>query len=522
MPRSGIILLCVGSKDGWRHFKYYNYMNNKYFRSFVGGIFCLGLSIANAMAADILLPNANDRFPSVTLDPFERQRAVVQAARKIQTMDTPSAASESQAVDTSVVVAPVIAAPVVTVADNSPPYSYSVFLDVDYVNKLSGGAQTSMSMGGDETESGEGEATIPAASAAVYLLHFYGEYDTGKAGLWDNGTIVAHIIYGGGNSPTNTVGDLRSTSNIDASFMDEQGNMVMPGLDILELWYEHRFPYNKSSVRIGAGYLSSDFYKSKYTGLFLNSGVGSIGTEILWNTMASNPPNTTLGLWYKTSMTQNVYWQLAAFDGFPDHSTDVFAVAFGEEEGVFTATELGLQLGSPKKDGYLKVGLGAWYLKQDMAKMMDQTMYMVGYEGYTGEAKQGTGGMYVVVDKAIDDDMGIFFKGGIAEDGINKYKRYFTTGVTYKGLLESRPSDVVGAAVVQSKLGDAYLEASGLDDDGNFSLFSHETIYEFTYSAKVNKWLMVQPDLQYVLQPSMNPMNLNSWVATIRAEITIK
>ena len=495
-------------------------MNNKYFRRFVVGMFCLGPSVTNVMAADILLPNANDRFPSVSLDPFERQRAVVQAARKIQTTVAPVAESASQALDTPAVVAPVITAPALSAPDNSPPYSYSVFLDVDYVNKLSGGAQTTMSMGGEEADSGE--ATPPASSAAVYLLHFYGEYDTGKAGLWDNGTFVAHIIYGGGNSPTNTVGDLRSTSNIDASFMDEQGNMVMPGLDVLELWYEHRFPYNKSSVRIGAGYLSSDFYKSKYTGLFLSSGVGSIGTEILWNTMASNPPNTTLGLWYKTSMTEDVYWQLAAFDGFPDHSTDVFGLAFSEEEGVFTATELGLQLGSPKKDGYLKVGLGAWYLKQDMAKMMEQTMYMVGYEGYTGEAKQGTGGVYVVVDKAIDNDIGVFFKGGIAEDGINKYKRYFTTGVTYKGALESRPSDVLGAAVVQSKLGDAYLEASGVDEEGNFALFSHETIYELTYSAQVNKWLMVQPDLQYVLQPSMNPINLNAWVATIRAEITIK
>jgi len=141
--------------------------------------------------------------------------------------------------------------------DDSPPYSYALFLDVDYIYKLSGGAQTAMAMGNDDDMATD--SNPPSSSAYVYLLHFYGEYDTAKAGWWNNGTFVAHAIYGGGDSPINTVGDLRSVSNIDASFMDLDGNMVMPGLDILELWYEHRFPYNKSSVRFGVGYLSYRF-----------------------------------------------------------------------------------------------------------------------------------------------------------------------------------------------------------------------------------------------------------------------
>jgi porin len=390
--------------------------------------------------------------------------------------------------------------------DGNPPYSYVLFLDVDYINKFSGGASSNpMSDNPD---------AVPSPTAAVALLHFYGEYDTARADLWRNGMFVLHMIYGTGTSPTGTVGDLRSVSNIDASFMSN-GEMVMPGLDLLEFWYEHAFPASRSSIRFGVGYLSSDFYKSKYTGLFLTSGINSIGTEILWNTMASNPPNTTIGLWYKTKLTDKVYGQAVAFDGLPDHSTNFFDVKFDADEGVFLATELGWLTGEPKQKGYFKAGFGYWYLSQRLKENM-----MVGIPDYPGDPI-GTRGYYTVIDKAFGDQLGLFFKGGMAVNGINKYRRYFTTGASYKGLIPSRPNDTAGVAIVQSKLSDNYVNMHGINANGKLTTYTEETIYEITYSIPVNKWLMLQPDLQYVMQPGMNIMNQNAVVGILRAEISL-
>jgi len=526
--------------------------NNKLIKR-VGLFFGLWVISHGLVFAEFKLPNSANRLPDLSLDPIKNNRKSdkpvnSQAEPMINETDADTSIIEEnqQTLDESPVEIPeeileeipsldevntevnTIEPPTSEVEpmpllkqDDSSPYSYSLFLDVDYIYKASGGAQTAMSMGGDMNGNDDmANSTPPSASAYVYLLHFYGEYDTAKARWWNNGTFVAHAIYGGGDSPTNTVGDLRSVSNIDASFMGLDGNRLMPGLDILELWYEHRFPYNKSSVRLGIGYLSSDFYKSNYTGLFLTSGIGSIGTEILWNTMASNPPNTTLGLWYKTSITENVSWQSVAFDGFPDHSTNPIAVKLNKDEGVFTATELAWLQGTAKQKGYFKFGLGAWYLKQNMVKIMQDTM-MVGYDNYEGPKVAGTGGMYAVIDKAFGDKLGIFFKGGRAAEGINKYSQYFTTGVVYKGLLKSRPNDIIGAAVVQSKLSDDYINANGTDEQGELNSFTQETIYELTYSVQINNWLMLQPDIQYVLQPGMNSMNDAALVFLIRAEFTL-
>jgi len=494
-------------------------------RHILWGICCVILLNPVAIA-QLRLPDTSARAPNLTIDPFESSRAKKTIRNSITlgqpiSNDDEEEESESQNTETQDLDAETDVTQQEDVAEeqeegqeaNKPhsngselPYSYTLFLDVDYVYKFSGGA-SSDPMGDDPD-------AVPPSSVTVGLLHFYGEFSTAKADWWDNGTFVLHMIYGEGESPTGTVGDLRSVSNIDASFMSD-GQMVMPGLDILELWYEHAFPLSKSSMRFGIGYLSSDFYKSKYTGLFLTSGINSIGTEILWNTMASNPPNTTIGLWYKSKLSENLYGQAVVFEGLPDHSTKVFDVKFDESEGAFFATEFGWQEGIPKQEGYLKVGVGAWYLSQRIKNNM-----MIGIRNYPGDPI-ATRGYYTVIDKAFDNNIGMFFKGGIADNGINKYRHYFTTGLTYKGLIPSRPGDTAGIAVVQSKLSDNYIKFQGSDESGNITMYSEETIYEFTYSISVNNWLMIQPDIQYVMQPGMNPMNENALVGILRAEITL-
>jgi porin len=143
---------------------------------------------------------------------------------------------------------------------------------------------------------------------------------------------------------------------------------------------------------------------------------------------------------------------------------------------------------------------------------------MVSFENASEDFITGTGGWYVLAEKGFSDQLGVFFKGGQASGKINKYSLYYSGGIWFKGLFESRPSDVFGIGVAQSQLGSAYLDAAGSDENGEQLLYDAETIYEISYSIPVNDWLTVQPDIQYIDNPGFTVMNLDLWAALVRLE----
>ena len=46
-----------------------------------------------------------------------------------------------------------------------------------------------------------------------------------------------------------------------------------------------------------------------------------------------------------------------------------------------------------------------------------------------------------------------------------------------------------------------------------------ETNYELTYRAPINKWLTVQPDLQYIVDPGTNPAVRDDMIIGVRFEV---
>lgn len=466
------------------------------------------LVLSTVVYAELRLPSGA-RAPDLGDDPFER----IRKSQK-QTPKTPIPTPE-----------PIVSQP--EVANTTPPetipppkptestsiFSHEFILDADYVYKLEGGVQdTALAMGGSDITD-PGTATAPPQSVIVGLAHYIGEFDPAAAGLWENGHFLAHMIYAFGESPTITTGDLRSVSNVDASFMDLDGNMVMPSLDLVELWYQHTFPHSKTSIRFGVLSYGFEFYRTRYSGLFLHSAFG-IGTEVLWDTMVSNPPTTSIGIRGKTELSASSYLQIGLYDGLPDHSTDFFAVDISEEEGFFLGAEVGFSEGKPKTDGYYKYAIGGWYLRQDMQNFPN----MVSFENASADFITGTGGWYVLAEKGFSDQLGVFLKTGRASVNINKYSAYYSGGLWYRGLFESRPSDVFGIGIAQSQLGSAYLDAKGTNENGEQLLYDAETIYEISYSIPVNDWLTIQPDVQYIDNPGFSVMNLDLWVALVRAE----
>ncbi len=327
------------------------------------------------------------------------------------------------------------------------------------------------------------------------------EIDTGKAGLWKNGTF---FIYGLGNFNsgkllTEIVGDFQATSNIEA---DE-------AFKLYEAWYEQRFG-DYASLLFGLHDYNSEFDVVEYGGLFLQSSFG-ISPDISQNG-PSIFPLTALALRLKIWPTESLYIMSALYDGVPgDPKNPTHAsIQFDKGDGLFGALEIGDTISDPGDLEYHKYAVGVWVLTAEV-------------EDFTGNTQDENSGIYFIGEKTLLEEglshgsLGVFVQLGFTHADRNQVASYWGAGLNYRGLLGSRPEDVLGIAVANARSGSNYRRYVR-DVEGQAADHS-ETAIELTYQARVQPWLIIQPDLQYVINPSMDSGLDNALVAGIRTEV---
>jgi porin len=142
----------------------------------------------------------------------------------------------------------------------------------------------------------------------------------------------------------------------------------------------------------------------------------------------------------------------------------------------------------------------------------------------------GNESLYGVVDQTVWKSgnartLNVFGRIMGAPDDQNLIDFSFNGGVTLTAPLPSRDNDSAG---IDFGIGRVSSRAAGLDQDAGLTKRTTEELIELTYQAQVTKWLIVQPDLQYVVHPGgglANPddpaQNLrNEFVAGARAVVT--
>jgi porin len=116
-------------------------------------------------------------------------------------------------------------------------------------------------------------------------------------------------------------------------------------------------------------------------------------------------------------------------------------------------------------------------------------------------------------------DQGLGWFGRIAFDpqDRNFIGLYFDIGLTYKGLISGRDNDTIGAAFVYAQLTRGARQAAIAS--GSIGVGA-EMVLEVTYQAQITKWLIMQPDLQFVINPGGNQDLKNALVIGLRRAIT--
>lgn len=486
--------------------------------------------------AELKLPNSTERRPNLSADPFERAREAVKklpsaSSKAPAAAPAPTAREPTPAPAANKRAAPRLPEPQAVAPEPAPAteeaaapeeevaFSQSFTLTLDGFLKQSGGVPA---------PEPDDKTPQPPSSTVVGLVEYIAEVNTGVAGFWEDGHFVFHASLLFGKNPSDSVGDLHGVSSTAAGFS---------ALKIVEAFYQHTFPLSSTVITAGIFDVNSDFVVAEYANLFTNGGFG-FDNVLGIAAGPSSAPNTGLGLEIKTDLSPNLYVQLAAFDGTPvappleeggeGQQEKFFDITLQRDEGVFSIIEGGWHDGEAFTPGYMKVAIGAWYLKQPMNRFGDEF----------GETRSGTGGMYLLAEASIGEALGVFFRYGRADASFNQYSQFYAAGMNYKGLVPGREEDILGIGFVQTRLSTEWLNAKvpteampditpmdgefgrGFNEDGTPAFYSAETAIEATYSSQVFDWLMVQPTVQFVLQPSMELLNGNALVLGLRLQAT--
>jgi len=183
------------------------------------------------------------------------------------------------------------------------------------------------------------------------------------------------------------------------------------------------------------------------------------------------------------------------------------------------------------KDGALLVGETDYAASESSKIMFGYWRYTAKFDDLvdtnltTGEPVKDSDnqGVYTGISENLykqkdDEKRGLdgFLRFGVANGSVNQVDKAVNGGVTYTGLFDSRPEDKLGLAVAFAHNGGSYKRA---EDIAGTPADATETNFELTYRAELNKWITVQPDVQYFINPGTSPNSDNALIVGFHVEI---
>lgn len=350
----------------------------------------------------------------------------------------------------------------------------------DLLSNVSGGVAT-------------GSAWLMNTEAAVSL-------DMEKLLGWEgvSGFVQYHVQHGDA-SINDYTGSFAGVSNIETGTSTGQ---------FWQAWLQKQSADGSMSLLGGLYAIDSEFYVTDASGLFLQPPYG-MSTEMA-QSGRNGPPVFPMGaLGVRVAYRENgFYAQAALTDGVPGDPNDPHGthIRLDQGDGTLEVAEFGY---APEvaEGQYNKTAIGFWRYSAEVADL-DPAV--------SGMHKDL--GAYAITEHTLLAESGDPAQGlaGFARIGfVNKdaYQADWSAslGLVYQGLFDGRDEDAAGIAVTNSHAGAKYQALNGSD--------SAETVVELTYRAQIHPWLAVQPSLQYIRNPNMDPALKDAWVAGARFEI---
>jgi porin len=378
----------------------------------------------------------------------------------------------------------------------APPKS---FWDQDYMLGDWGGTRSRLEDEGvkfDFNDIGDflTDVTGDQSHHATYFGRFRAGVDLDLNKLTGNDAeFYATAIYQYGR---NLSGDYLHTNTLTSSIAG------IESLRMDQFWYkqwlfDHKFAFTIGQIATVNYFGATDFFD-----ILFNDELG-YAPNALFSTRQPFSPAGKPGVMFwqdLSAITPGLYTQAGVFVGSDNfYRPDSNGVYYEDDfnHGITEAVEVGYKEQNTVYDGVYKLGAnGAEEHFTDLA---------------TGQPVRNDYNIYAIVEKTVFRPMGtdgkIDTKKGldmlfefVGEPGDRNPLQYeFTMGGRYTGLIPGRPTDKVGFGLIYSDNSDSASAASQLA--GGSSLVG-ETTLEADYQYNPAPWLSIQPDVQYIIDPS--------------------
>lgn len=318
-------------------------------------------------------------------------------------------------------------------------------------------------------------------------------------------TALVHGFYNNGASFSGElVGDGQVVSSIETG---------VPLFHVLEAWAEHRGVDDRWSIKGGLYDVNSEFDALQASLLFVNSAFG-MGTELAGSGRngPSTFPSTSLAVRGQVKVGDRLTLRAAAADGVPNdpaHPRRIW-IGIGGGDGALLIAEADAELGrvrllaggwtyTARSDDRYDAAIGAATIRQ----VRSEGLYLRGEAQLAGDRTRGMRG---------------FFRLGVASDRANIFGGFSSLGLVWHGLVPARPQDDSGIAIAYAGAGSA----------GRAIIRSEfipppprgEAVIELNHRFAVADWLGVQPHVQYIVAPGLNPTVGNAVVLGVRLTAT--
>lgn len=331
-------------------------------------------------------------------------------------------------------------------------------------------------------------------------------FDLEKLLGWDSTSAYIHFHSNlGSKFNTNYVGGVVGIDNIEVATNTAQFEHV---------WLQKNFFADKLSVLFGLYAIDSEFYATDTSGLFLQPPYGMANEVAL--TGINGPPIFPLGalaLRVKAfSANKNLYFQAALTDGVPGDPNNPHGthIKLGNGDGTLAIVELGYapENADEEAENFNKTAIGFWRYSARFDNI----------DGLGGHSKSQ--GAYVLSEQTLfhEDNsktqgLAGFVRFGVASEKVNELDWTSSAGLRYRGLITGRDDDVAGIAVTVNHASNAFKTT------GNFN--SQETDIELTYHAQIKPWLAIQPTLQGIINPGLDPSVKNAYILGARVSVEL-
>ena len=310
---------------------------------------------------------------------------------------------------------------------------------------------------------------VDSVESSLGLLHLGSDFSLGDK---THGHVGA-FLFSGDNDVDSFIGDFGVYSNVitDSRYI------------LFTAWLQSDF--QDSSFRWGQLAVDEAFFVSETSNLFINGNFGAIPT-VSANVSAPVFSVGAAGAEYRHNGNQG-YLQIGAYAGDSgpgDKDDHGFNWEAGGQAGYFFILETSLDYQwNPSQSGTIKIG-GYYHTGQFEAFEMNRS-------------SKGLASIYGVIDQKISESLSFFVRAGFnPESERSVVTRYVDVGTAWQPLSETRPRDIMGIAYSYTRFSDSFAKSETLVSNSH-----SEQVLETTYSARLAGDWMMQPSLQWIIDP---------------------